>query len=289
MGLALHGGLGVIKMPSAASAARWISKPNLGHQPPLGRNLLLNQLPADHQPANLPALRADPRRAAFPPTMRFQLERLLSQEQVLALQSQLLAEDTPWQAGIETAGWHARGVKHNRQLERSSVLHDELASEVLQALQADVLLQAAALPLRIHSLRFSRCGPGEGYGRHLDDAYMAAGRSDLSFTVFLSPPDHYSGGELVLEGPAGEERCKLAAGAAVVYPSTLLHRVEPVGEGERLVAVGWIESRIRSAEQRELLFELDTARRSLFAKNGKSEEFDLISRSYSNLLRLWGP
>ena len=221
--------------------------------------------------------------------MRFQLEQLLSQEQALALLSQLMAPDSPWEAGVETAGWHARSVKHNRQLQRASDLHRQLAAGVLQALEAHPLLQAAALPLRIHSLRFSRCGPGEGYGRHLDDAYMAEGRSDLSFTVFLSPPDHYSGGELVLEGPAGEERCKLAAGAAVVYPSTLLHRVEPVGQGERLVAVGWIESRIRSAEQRELLFELDTARRSLFAREGKSEEFDLISRSYSNLLRLWGP
>ena len=221
--------------------------------------------------------------------MRFQLERLLSPEQVLALQAQLLAANSPWQAGIETAGWHARGVKHNRQLQRSSALQDQLVPVVLRALEADPLLQAAALPLRIHSLRFSRCGPGEGYGRHLDDAYMAEGRSDLSFTVFLSAPEHYSGGELVLEGAGGEERCKLAAGAAVVYPSTLLHRVEPVGQGQRLVAVGWIESRIRSAEQRELLFELDTARRSLFARDGKSEEFDLISRSYSNLLRLWGP
>ena len=221
--------------------------------------------------------------------MRFQLERLLSPEQVQALQSQLLAPDTPWQDGAATAGWHARAVKHNRQLERGSTLHRRLAPGVQQALEADPLLQAAALPLRIHSLRFSRCGPGEGYGRHLDDAYMAEGRSDLSFTVFLSDPEHYSGGELVLEFPSGEERHKLAAGDGIVYPSTLLHRVEPVQQGQRLVAVGWIESQIRGAEQRELLFELDTARRSLFAREGRSEEFDLISRSYSNLLRLWGP
>jgi len=225
----------------------------------------------------------------MPFPMRFPLERLLSPEQVQALQSQLLAPDTPWRDGAATAGWHARVVKHNRQLERDSALHQRLAADVLQPLEADPLLQAAALPLRIHSLRFSRCGPGEGYGRHLDDAYMAEGRSDLSFTLFLSDPEHYSGGELVLEFPSGEERYKLAAGAGIVYASTLLHRVEPVQQGQRLVAVGWIESRIRGAEQRELLFELDTARRSLFAREGRSEEFDLISRSYSNLLRLWGP
>jgi PKHD-type hydroxylase len=221
--------------------------------------------------------------------MRFQLERLLNQEQLLALQTQLLAAGSPWKDGAETAGWHARTVKHNRQLDRASELHRQLAPVVLEALEADPLLQAAGQPLRLHSLRFSLCGPGQGYGRHLDDAYMAEGRSDLSFTLFLSAPEEYGGGELVLELPTGEERHKLAAGDAVVYPSTLLHRVEPVERGERLVAVGWIESRIRSAEQRELLFELDTARRALFAREGKSEVFDLISRSYSNLLRLWGP
>jgi PKHD-type hydroxylase len=149
------------------------------------------------------------------------------------------------------------------------------------------LLQAAAFPRRIHSLLFSRSGRGQGYGRHVDNAWMAAGRSDLSFTVFLSDPDAYSGGALVLELPAGEMAVRLPAGHALVYPSTLLHRVEPVTAGERLVAVGWIESRIRHADQREVLFELDTARRALFERQGKDEIFDLISRSYSNLLRCW--
>jgi PKHD-type hydroxylase len=121
----------------------------------------------------------------------------------------------------------------------------------------------------------------------MDNAWMRGGRSDLSFTVFLSEPEAYSGGALVLESPGGEESFRLPAGHALVYPSTLLHRVEPVTAGERLVAVGWIESRIRHADQRELLFELDTARRALFQRHGKDEIFDLISRSYSNLLRFW--
>lgn len=116
---------------------------------------------------------------------------------------------------------------------------------------------------------------------------MAGGRTDLSFTVWLSEPDSYQGGELVLESPSGEEAFRLPAGHALVYSSTLLHRVEPVSRGERMVAVGWIESRIRQADQRELLFELDTARRALFARSGKDDVFDLISRSYSNLLRTW--
>ncbi len=92
----------------------------------------------------------------------------------------------------------------------------------------------------------------------------------------------------MLEGPGEEQSWRLGAGQALVYPSTLLHRVETVESGERLVAVGWIESRVRCAEQRELLFELDTARRSLFARQGKGEEFDLLCRCHANLLRMWG-
>ena len=116
---------------------------------------------------------------------------------------------------------------------------------------------------------------------------MAAAGSDLWFTIALADPDGYQGGALVLESSSGEEAFRLPAGHALVYPSTLLHRVEPVTAGERLVAVGWIESRIRHADQRELLFELDTASRALFERSGKDEVFDLISRSYSNLLRRW--
>ena len=219
--------------------------------------------------------------------MRFLIEPLLAPEQLQPLIQRLQEVDAAWQPGQETAGWHARAVKNNQQLDRSSPLHQELVDVLLPLLQAHPLLQAAAFPRRIHSLLFSRSGPGEGYGRHVDNAWMGPGRSDLSFTLFLSEPDAYSGGELVLESPLGEERFRLPAGHVLVNPSTQLHRVEPVTAGERLVAVGWIESRIRQAEQRELLFELDTARRALFQRSGKDEIFDLISRSYSNLLRRW--
>lgn len=220
--------------------------------------------------------------------MQFVLESLLDAAQVAALRQALLAADAPWHDGAATAGWHARSVKNNRQLARDSPLHQKLRERLEPQLLDDPLLQAAALPQRLHGLLFSRMGPGEGYGRHIDNAFMAGGRSDLSFTLFLSDPADYEGGALVLERPHGEEWLRLPAGQAFVYPSTLLHRVEPVQSGERLVAVGWIESRVRSAEQRELLFELDSARRSLFAREGKSEEFDLLCRCHANLLRLWG-
>jgi PKHD-type hydroxylase len=220
--------------------------------------------------------------------MRFRLEPLLPPDRVAELQAALQADDSPWRPGEETAGWHARTVKNNHQLDRRSTLHAALMQPIRDALQAHPLFASAALPVRVHNLRFSRSEAGEGYGRHVDNAFMDEGRSDLSFTVFLSDPASYEGGDLVLEHPDHEEAIRLPAGHAFVYPSTLLHRVEPVRSGTRLVAVGWVQSRIRSSEQRELLFELDTARRTLFAREGKSEVFDLLCRSYANLLRLWG-
>jgi len=219
--------------------------------------------------------------------MRFLLEPLLGEAELQELRGALADPDAPWIDGASTAGWHARGLKRNQQLDAASALQQRLAQRIETLLTAQPLLQAAAFPRRIHGLLFSRSGVGEGYGRHVDNAWMRGGRSDLSFTLFLSEPETYTGGALVLETPGGEENFRLPAGHALVYPSTLLHRVEPVTAGERLVAVGWIESRIRHADQRELLFELDTARRALFERHGKDEIFDLISRSYSNLLRRW--
>ncbi|MFM7512560.1 MAG: Fe2+-dependent dioxygenase, partial [Cyanobium sp.] len=203
--------------------------------------------------------------------MRFLLEPLLGELELQELRNALADPAAPWIDGASTAGWHARALKRNQQLDAASELQQRLAQRIETLLTAQPLLQAAAFPRHIHGLLFSRSGVGEGYGRHVDNAWMRGGRSDLSFTLFLSEPEAYAGGALVLETPGGEESFRLPAGHALVYPSTLLHRVEPVSAGERLVAVGWIESRIRQAEQRELLFELDTARRALFERHGKDE------------------
>jgi PKHD-type hydroxylase len=219
--------------------------------------------------------------------MRFLIEPLLPPDTCAAMAAALGQAGDAWRAGEQSAGWHARAVKCNQQLDPTSGLHQRLAEQLRQALFQHPLVQAAAFPRSVHSILFSRCGTGQGYGRHVDNAWMAMGRSDLSFTVALSDPNGYSGGGLVLETPSGEEAFRLPLGHALVYPSTLLHRVDPVESGERLVAVGWIESRIRHGDQRELLFELDTARRTLFERTGKDEIFDLVSRSYSNLLRRW--
>jgi len=219
--------------------------------------------------------------------MHVQIEPLLTPEQIASMRRQLGSPEAVWVPGATTAGWHAKAVKHNHQLQSGSPLQLQLAGSLRDALGSHALVQAVAFPREIHGLLFSRSRSGEGYGRHVDNAWMTGGRTDLSWTVWLSEPEDYEGGALVLESPSGEEAFRLPAGHALLYPSTLLHRVEPVTGGERLVAVGWIQSRIRHAEQRELLFELDTARRALFERSGHDEVFDLVSRSYSNLLRQW--
>jgi PKHD-type hydroxylase len=125
------------------------------------------------------------------------------------------------------------------------------------------------------------------YGTHVDDALMHGMRTDVSFTLFLSDPEDYDGGELIIDTAAGEDAVKLPAGSLVAYPTTQLHRVAEVSRGERWAAVGWARSFVRDAGRRELLFDLDTARRQLFARDGKSAEFDLLSKSAANLLRMW--
>jgi PKHD-type hydroxylase len=127
------------------------------------------------------------------------------------------------------------------------------------------------------------------FGAHVDNAVMGEDhlRSDVSVTVFIADPEAYDGGELVIETSGGEESFKLPAGAAVVYPSTTLHRVAEVTRGTREVAVTWVQSLVRSAERRELLFDLERALRALFEREGKSAEFDLLHKVASNLRRMW--
>ena len=191
--------------------------------------------------------------------------------------------------GAATAGWHARLVKRNRQAP-SGAETKELQAELAETLARHELFQMACRPRRMRPILFSRYEPGMEYGTHVDDALMGGAdpvRSDLSFTLFLSPPESYDGGELVVESTAGEQAFKLPAGSLVLYPSSTLHRVAPVTRGERLAAVSWVQSQVRDPGGREILFDLDTARRTLFQREGKTREFDLLSKSLANLLRLW--
>jgi PKHD-type hydroxylase len=189
--------------------------------------------------------------------------------------------------GKATAGFAARTVKNNRQAEGADRSLTTVRELIAQRILADETFQLAARPKALSPLLLARYEPGMQYGSHVDDALMNGMRTDVAFTLFLSDPESYAGGELVIENAAGEDAIKLPPGALVAYPATSLHRVNEVTRGVRLAAVGWARSLIRDAARRELLFDLDTARRQMFAQSGKSAEFDLISKSFANLMRMW--
>jgi PKHD-type hydroxylase len=166
-----------------------------------------------------------------------------------------------------------------------------MARAVVGSLYRHEGFRSGALPHRVATPIVARYGPGMRYGDHVDDPIMGAEgaryRSDISVTVFLNPPEAYEGGDLVIRTPFGEQRVKMAAGDAVIYPSNSIHRVEAVTEGERLVAVLWVQSLVREPARRELLYELGQARDTLLAKAAGSPESDAVDRSYVNLLRMW--
>ena len=189
--------------------------------------------------------------------------------------------------GRLTAGFAARAVKNNRQAAGSDRSLETIRKLIAARLLDNEIFRLAVRPKALSALLFSRYEKSMHYGSHVDDALIDGMRTDVSFTLFLSDADAYDGGELVIESAAGEETFKLAAGSLVAYPATTLHRVAAVTRGVRLAAAGWARSFVRDAAQRELLFDLDTARRQLFAREGKSAEFDLIAKSFANLMRMW--
>lgn len=199
--------------------------------------------------------------------------------------------ETSFLDGRETAGWHARTVKRNTQADARQAEVQTVRDRVDQAIAASTLFQMSARPCRTKPVLFSRYEPGMDYGAHVDDAVMAMGnvalRTDIAFTLFLSEPEAYEGGELVTDTTAGEQSYKLPAGSMVVYPASTLHWVAPVTSGARLAAVGWCQSQVRDPAQREVLFDLDTSRRRIFSEQGKTPDFDAISKSLANLLRMW--
>jgi PKHD-type hydroxylase len=188
--------------------------------------------------------------------------------------------------GAATAGWRARGRKHNLQAIDSGPVAEALR-RIAAALERNPVFNSAARPKRIVKLLLSRYEPGMAYGTHVDDALMAGLRTDLSFTLFVSEPGDCDGGELVIEEPDGERAFKLPAGQLVLYPSTTLHRVEPVTRGVRLVAVGWVRSLVREDAQRTILFDLDQVIAGLRGRISSERALDLALKARSNLLRRW--
>jgi PKHD-type hydroxylase len=216
--------------------------------------------------------------------MQIVIGNVLSADEI-ALVRETLA-NANFEDGRETAGFAARMVKHNRQAANDGKI--ETVRKLVESRILDHEVFALAVrPKTLTSIMFSAYEPGMRYGSHVDDALMQGVRTDVSFTLFLSEPASYDGGELVIEGASGEDAVKLEAGSLVAYPSAALHRVAQVTRGVRLAAVGWARSYIRDGARRELLFDLDTARRQMFARHGKSADYDLVSKSLANLLRMW--
>jgi PKHD-type hydroxylase len=212
------------------------------------------------------------------------VEKVLVETELIRLRSDLGRVD--FATGADTAGWAARLMKNNEQAAPDPCV-EVWRERIAEVLHAHPVFALAARPKRIIGPMLSRYRAGHSYGRHVDEPIMDGSRADLSFTLFLDDPDAYGGGELIIETSAGEDAFKLPAGSLVLYPALTLHRVATVTQGERRAAVGWVRSLVRDAAQRELLFELDTAKQRMFEVHGKSPEFDLISRCAANLMRMW--
>ncbi len=202
-------------------------------------------------------------------------------------QLRVMLSEASYQDGGLTAGWNAKPAKNNEQTS-----HAPAAKLLNEKINSHPIFRAAALPRRMKPPLFSRYTTGMAYKNHVDNGVMSGNpplRADLAMTVFVSSPSDYKGGELTLESHEGTRSYKLGAGQAVLYPATSIHRVEEVTSGERHVAVTWVQSLVRSPAQREILFDIDSVRRQLWeqADSTATHEFELLSKSYSNLLRAW--
>lgn len=223
--------------------------------------------------------------------MLLEIPEVLTRQQAADMKAALLAAD--WVDGKVTAGHQSALAKHNRQLPESSPAARENGQLIIQALQRSGLFMSAALPQRVFPPLFNRYEGGEHFGNHVDNAIRALPhggqiRTDLSATLFLSEPEDYDGGELLVDDTYGAHRVKLAAGSLILYPSTSLHRVTAVTAGSRIASFFWIQSMVRDDGQRTLLFDLDMSITRLRQQLGADHEA-LIAQTgvYHNLLRRW--
>ncbi|MYM63637.1 Fe2+-dependent dioxygenase [Pseudomaricurvus sp. HS19] len=223
--------------------------------------------------------------------MLLPIENLLSKEEVK--QMRLHLDQHGWLDGSDTAGGIARTVKFNQQADEQQPQIQQLQQFLLQKISRHPLSVSAALPEKIHPPKFNRYADGGSYGLHVDSAimYLAGGeslRTDVSATIFLCEPDSYDGGELVIETQYGAQSVKLNAGDMIVYPSSSLHEVRPVTRGARVCSFFWIQSLVRSAQQREQLFDLDQVVQTLTVERGADDQqVRSLSALYHNLMRNW--
>lgn len=224
--------------------------------------------------------------------MLITIPEVFSRDEVRDIRAQLDAAD--WEDGKKTAGAQSQQVKNNRQLSPVGDVSRDLGQVILERLGQSPLFLSAALPLRILPPMFNRYEAGETFGVHVDNAIRANPfngdriRTDLSMTVFFSDPDEYDGGELIVEDHYGAQEVKLPAGDMVLYPSTSLHEVVPVTRGARVSSFFWLQSMVRSNEQRTILFDLDQTIQTLAGRVGTDDD-DVVRLTgiYHNMIRQW--
>jgi len=224
--------------------------------------------------------------------MLLQIPNVLNPEQLRFMRERLDSAGDAWVDGRATAGYQGAPVKHNQQIDQHSPVARELGDVMLAALERHPLFISAVLPNRVYPPLFNRYEGGMQFGSHVDGAIRllpngAKVRTDVSATLFISSPDEYDGGELVIEDTYGVQQVKLPAGDMVVYPATSLHQVTPVTRGARLASFFWVQSLVRSDTQRALLFDMDTAIQRLNSTHADDTARRSLVGCYHNLLRLW--
>lgn len=223
--------------------------------------------------------------------MLLHIPDVLNAEEAAAARASL--EGANWVDGRVTAGYQSARAKHNLQLPEEHPLGAELRDRIVAALERNPLFMGAALPLRVFPPLFNRYEGGQCFGTHVDNAIrQVAGtplrvRTDLSATLFLTPPEDYDGGELIVEDTYGTQSVKLPAGHLVLYPGTSLHHVRPVTRGARISSFFWIQSMVRDDGRRTLLFDLDLAIQRLASDTPEHPSAVQLTGVYHNLIRMW--
>jgi len=223
--------------------------------------------------------------------MLLQVPEVLSADQVARVRERL--EKAPWVDGNATSGHQSAQAKYNEQVDEESAPARELGETVLAALGRSQLFFSAALPKQVFPPLFNRYREGMTFGSHVDGAIRTHApsrvrmRTDLSATLFLSAPEEYDGGELLVEDTYGTHPVKLPAGHLILYPATSLHRVNPITGGARIASFFWIQSMVREDAQRTLLFDLDMAIVRLTRERKDDPALVSLVGVYHNLLRMW--
>jgi PKHD-type hydroxylase len=217
------------------------------------------------------------------------IPNVLDKEEISVIQD--LMATANFREGTRSAGAEAKRVKNNHEMFISEIETQRLNNLVMGKLVQNPTYIAAAFAAKIAAPYYAKYTAGMYYGNHVDDPVMGPPnqryRSDISITIFLNEPDTYDGGELVINTPFGEQKVKLNAGDAVLYPSSSTHRVAEVTRGERLVAVTWLQSTVRDPAKREILYNLSQVREAMIKNAGGTKEKEQLSNAYMNLVRMW--